>query len=175
MIMKTRSLLIALFGILLVSCNTRDPFFEFNAETSVRVELGLSILETHNYIQPNVIIPYNSAVNNFGINQEDIDEVLPYGARIYPKFGDEINLEFINQINVYLIDTENNRRREIFYLENIPFGNKTEITLLPSIQDITGLVTNDKAVLEVSLELRQFPPTSFDLELSMNFAGFATE
>ncbi len=54
-------------------------------------------------------------------------------------------------------------------------GQKTEIELLPTLIDITDLVVNDQAIIETSIELRQFPPSSFDMRVQMLFSGFGTE
>ena len=158
------------------ACSPREPFFDFNAETFFTINLGLSILETHNFIKSDIIVPLESSITNLGVAREDVTEVLPFACRLVPRFGDEISLEFINAVNVYIIDPESLRRREIFYLDFVPLGDRTEIQLLPSLQDIsTGLLQNDRAIIEVSVELRQFPPSTFDIEVLMNFAGYIAE
>jgi hypothetical protein len=93
-----------------------------------------------------------------------------------PKFGDEINLDFINSVNVYIItDPAQQKRKELFYMDFVRPGEKTEIELLPTLVDISDLIENDQAIIEISIELRQFPPSSFDMRLQMQFSGFASE
>jgi len=172
--MRTHSLIFLVF-LFMLSCSTREPSFDFNARSDFRVDLGLSIIETHNYVKSNVIIPLEASIQNLGFSTLDVTEVVPFEARIQPRFNDNVNLDFINSVNIYLIEPDNLRRREIFYAENLPFGQKTDIELIPTLLDITPYIQNDRGILEVSIELRQFPPTSFEMDVLMNFAGFVSE
>lgn len=164
-----------LIGICFLSCGTRESLFEVNSETEFRIELGLSIIETHKYVRSNVRIPVRQTIDNLGFMPDDISEVLPLRAVLEPKFGDNVNLDFINGVNIFIIDPELLRPREIFYFDLIPFGQKTEIELLPTLTDISDLLQNDQAIIEVSIDLRQFPPSSFDMEVRMQFSGYASE
>ena len=164
-----------LVAIMLSSCSSREPFFEMNAETEFQISLGLSLIETHNFVRPNVIFPLNSSIQNLGLSELEVTEVVPFTARIQPKFQDEVNLDFINSVNIYIIDQQNLRRRELFYAENIPFGQKQDIELIPTLIDIIPYVENDQALIEVSIELRQFPPLTFDMDVFMSFGGFVSE
>ncbi len=160
---------------LLCGCSTRDALFEVNAQMDFRVDLGLSILETLNVVKGNVAIPLELTVQSTGISSSDITEVLPFEAFLKPRFEDNVNLDFINSVNVYIIDPVELRRKELFYLDFVKFGQKSEIELIPTLIDISNYVVNDKAIIEVSLEFRQFPPKSFDMRVQMRFAGFSSE
>lgn len=166
---------VLLMVLLFCGCSTREALFEVNAQTDFRIDLGLSIIETHNFVKSNVSIPIDLTVQTTGISTADVSEVLPFEAFIKPKFEDNVNLDFINSVNVYIIDPVELRRREIFYLDFVRLGQKTEIELIPTLIDISNYVVNDKAIIEVSLEFRQFPPESFDLRAQMRFAGFSNE
>jgi len=135
----------------------------------------MSIIKTHNFVKANVSIPVNTSINNLGLNEEDVSEILPFSAFLRPKFGDEINLDFIHAVNIYIIDPVELKRRELFYMDFVRLGEKTEIELLPTLIDITDFVVNDQAIIETSIELRQFPPSSFDMRVQMLFSGFGTE
>lgn len=146
-----------------------------NSEVNFRVELGLSIIETHNFVLGNVSIPVQFSSQGLQLDAEESIEVLPFRAVLQSRFNEGINLDFINSINVYLIDPDGLRRRELFYLDFVPFGRKEEIELIPTLVNIFDLVENDQAVIEVSLDLRQFPPQSFEMLLDMQFSGFLIE
>jgi hypothetical protein len=157
------------------SCGTRDALFDVNAKTEIRIELGMNVVETHNFVKGSVGIPNNATISNLGLKAEDVSEILPLKAILKPKFGDEINLDFIHAVNIYIIDPVLLKRREIFYMDFIRGGEKTEIELLPTLVNVSDLVVNDRAIIEVSIELRQFPPSSFDMCVQMQFSGFASE
>ena len=156
-------------------CGTREALFDVNAKAEIDIELGMNLIETHNFVKPSIRIPLQATITNLGFKNEDIAETLPFSAIVKPRFGDNINLDFIHAINIYIIDPEQLKRREIFYLDFIQAGTKTEIELLPTLVDITDLLINDLAIVEISIELRQFPPSSFDLCMDMQFSGFMAE
>ncbi|MGA0232973.1 MAG: hypothetical protein ACO3MB_08895 [Saprospiraceae bacterium] len=162
-------------ALILCSCSTRDPLFDVNAQTNFTIQAGLSVLETHGIVKDMVIIPVELTINNLGFNAQDIDEIVPFSAFIRPRFNDNIDLDFINSVNVYLIESPDFRRRELFYLDFVNVGLKDEIELLPTLLDIRDLVKDDRAIIEIALEFRQFPPSTIDMRLDMRFSGFATE
>jgi hypothetical protein len=156
-------------------CGSRQSLFDVSAKTEFRVELGLSIIESHYFVKDNVAVPLSVTMNNIGLKKDDVAEIVPLTATLRPKFSDEINLDFIQAVNIYIINQNDLRKKEIFYMDFVQGGTKTEIQLLPTLIDITDLVINDKAIIEIKIELRQFPPSSFDMSLFMEFSGFATK
>ena len=119
--------------------------FDVNAQTNFTIQAGLSVLETHGIVKDMVIIPVELTINNLGFNAEDIDEIVPFSAFIRPRFNDNIDLDFINSVNVYLIESPDFRRRELFYLDFVNVGLKDEIELLPTLLDIRDLVKIGRA------------------------------
>jgi len=161
--------------IILSSCSPRETLFDVSAQMDFQIDLGLSILETHNFIKSKIIIPIDVTAANISVMESDIDEVAAQTAFLRPKFGDEIDLNFINSVQVSIIDQDQLRPREIFFMDFVRVGSKNEIELMPSLTDIKDLVIGDKATIEVSLRFRQFPPQTFELDLDMTFGAFATE
>jgi len=164
-----------ILAITFVSCSSRETLFDVTARMDFKVDLGLSILETHNFIKSRIVIPIDLTASNNGISFSDIDQVVAQSAFLRPKFGDEINLDFINSVQISIIDQDQLRPREIFFMDFVPIGAKTQIELMPSLTDIKELVVGDKATLEVSLRFRQFPPQTFEMDLDMTFGAFAIE
>lgn len=165
----------SLILLLFIGCGTRQSVFEINGNTDIEIKLGLSLVEAHFIVKDQVRIPFNTTMNNLGFKPDEIAEVNPLTCIFRPKFGDEIDLDFINALNVYIIDPVEFKQKEIFYLDFIQGGEKTEIELLPTLIDITDYLINDRAIIEVRLDLRQFPPQTFDLSLDMGFAAYPSE
>ncbi len=160
---------------ILISCSSRETLFNVTSRMDFKIDLGLSILETHNFIKNKIIIPIDVTASTAGIMNSDIDQVVAQTAYLRPKFGDEINLDFINSVQISIVDQEQLKPREIFFMDFVRFGAKTEIELMPSLTDIKDLVIGDKATIEISLRFRQFPPQTFEMDLDMTFAAFAIE
>ncbi|MBT8232617.1 MAG: hypothetical protein HKO66_09580 [Saprospiraceae bacterium] len=140
-----------------------------------RIDLGLSTLEAHSFIKSQIPIPLQFALNNNGLTDADLDQVVAQRAFLRPKFGDEINLDFVNTVKVSIVDPVTLRPKEIFFMDFVNFGFKTEIELMPSLTDIKDIVINDNATIEVKLQFRQFPPQTFEMDLDMTFGAFAIE
>lgn len=173
---KIQHFLIFSLSLLLVSCSSVDMLFEVNAETEFRIELGLSTNASHYYPNPNILIPYTSSLNASGFSKDDISKFIASRATLRPKFGESVNLDFVHNVNVFIIDpNDSSRRKEIFYLENIQAGEKNEILLFNTLNDITDFLVDDRAIIETRLELRQFPPSSFQIALDMTFTALASE
>ena len=174
-IVRIRSFIFLFLILLLSACGVRDPLFNIGSRTDFSVSLGLSIIESHFFVKDNVSIPIELSMSNLGFVEGDIAEIVPFAAFLRPKFGDNVDLDFINRVNVFIVDQDDFRKKEIFYLDFVQIGSKTEIELIPTLIDIKDLVINDRAIIEVRLDLRQFPPATFDMQVDMEFAGFATE
>ena len=173
---KIQQIFIISLAVLSVSCSNVDMLFEVDAETELRVELGLSTNDAHYYPNPNILIPYTSTLNATGFSKDDISKFIASRATLRPKFAEIVNLDFIHNVNVFIIDpNDTSRRKEIFYQENIQFGEKNEIRLFNTLNDITDFIANDRAIIETRLELRQFPPSSFDMLVDMTFTALAEE
>jgi len=173
---KIQHIFLILISLYLVSCGNIDSLFEVRAESQFRIELGLNTLEAHYFRSTDVLIPYTTQLNGTGLVQDDITKFIASRAELRPKFGEQMNLDFINSVNVYILDpTDFNRRKEIFYIDFVEIGQANEIRLFNALNDITEFLVNDRAVIETRLEFRQFPPSSFDMRLDMTFSALAEE
>lgn len=160
----------------LFSCSTVDTLFEVDGFTEFRIELGMNTLEAHYFPTPNVSLPYRIQLSNSGLEDEDLSKFIASRAFLVPKFGDNQNLDFIHAVNVFILDpTDLTKRKEIFYNDFIDAGTKNEIRLLNTLNDVTDFIVGDRAIIETRIELRQFPPSSFDMRLDMTFTALASE
>ena len=173
---KLKSLCYSIVVCCLFSCGSSDALFTVDTFTDFTVTLGLNTIEAHYFVNQNVPVTLQTQLDNLNFTEDDIMMVVSDRATLYPKFNANIDLDFINDVNVYLLDPDNfNKRTEIFYREFIPGGSKSEIQLLSNIPDITDYLLDDKVIVEVRLELRRFPPSTFDVRLDMSFGVFIEE
>ncbi|NNE27201.1 MAG: hypothetical protein HKN09_10185 [Saprospiraceae bacterium] len=160
----------------LLSCGSTDAVFNVDTFTDFRITLGLNTIEAHYFVNQNVPVTLRTQLDNLNFTEEDIMQVVSDRALLYPKFNSNIDLDFINDVNVYLVDPDDfNKRTEIFYREFVPGGSKTEIQLFSNIPDVSDYLLKDKLIVEVRLELRRFPPSTFDARLDMSFGVFIEE
>ena len=173
---KLKILFSSLIICCLMSCGSSDALFTVDTFTDFRVTLGLNTIEAHYFVDQNVPITLRTQLDNLNFTEDDIMMVVSDRALLYPRFNAAVDLDFINDVNVFLVDPDNfNRRTEIFYREFIPGGSKSEIQLLSNIPDISDYLLKDKVIVEVKLELRRFPPSTFDARLDMSFGVFIEE
>ncbi len=158
------------------SCNSNDALFDVETFTEFQITLGLNTLAAHYFVNQNVPITLNTQLDNLNLSHMDITQVVANRATLYPKFNDNVSLEFIHSINIFLIDPDDmTKRKEIFFMDPVQLGQKSEIQLFSNIPDLTELLSNDKAIIETRLEFRQFPPATFDVRIDMSFSVFVEE
>lgn len=174
---KNLKVILPLFLLLsLSSCGSDEALFKVETFTEFKIVLGLNTIETHYFINQNVPLTYEAQLNNASINDSDVKQVLSNQALLYAKSNNNVDLDFIHAVNVFLLNPDDlNDRTEIFFMDAIPLGQKDRIQLFSNISDLTQLMNNDKLIVETCLEFRQFPPATFDVRLDMDFGVFVEE
>lgn len=170
-----KNLLFILFpAFLMLSCSSSDDrLFEIDNEIDYVIPGALNLVETHFFPVNNVPTLWDAYLDNNGFTEDQLGDILPVKATIVSKFGE--NLNFINQISVWMYDTNFDNGREIFYMDPVDFGSKTEIELFSNIAELSSLIKQGSVLLELRITLRNVVATSTDLRLSMNFAVFPIE
>jgi len=172
----TRILFFSLISVLFLSCNSKDALFEIEMFTDFQISLGLNTLEAHYFVDTNTPATLSGQLQNLNIDPSEVSQVVANGATLRPKFGGEIDLDFINSVNVFLVDpVDLNRRTEIFFMDFVKFGTKDEIQLFSSISNVTELLLKNNLRIETRLEFRQFPPQTFEVIIDMGFSVFVEE
>lgn len=160
----------------LFSCGSEDAALSINSFVEFQVPPGLNSLETHYFIENDVPIQLETRTRDAGWQMDDLKSFLAGDATLMPGNGFEFDLGFIRSVNIFLIDPQDiTKRHEIFYLDIVQPGAKTEIRLFNNITDLKELIENDKADLEVGLEFYAPPTSTFDFRLNMSFGVYLNE
>ena len=176
MLKKIFSFPICVVFLILTSCGSQEALFQVETFTDFQISLGLNTLEAHYFVNQNVPVTLRTQLDNLKVNEADISQVVANEAVLYPKFNDNVSLEFIHDVNIFIVDPQNtDRRKEIFFREAIPAGQNTGIQLLSTISDLTEFMLDDKIIVETRLEFRQFPPATFDVRVDMKFGVYIEE
>lgn len=169
--MISKKVLVLVLPLLFFSCSKNEVLFEVETFMDASVIAGSSTLLTHVYTQE-VIFPYSGRLSAFDLTSEEIAEVLPQRAIIYPLFGENVDLDFIDVITINAVNPDDsNDTKEVYYLEPVPLGSKQEIELFPSLPDIKDFINDDRLILQMELRYRLFPPRTFDLRTEMTFGA----
>jgi len=159
----------------LLSCSSQDAILEVNTFKEFNITAGLSTLEAHYFTRQNIPILFETQTNNSNIPIEDISSFTPSRANLVPGNGLNFDLSFIRSVNVFLLDPDDPEKRfEIFYMDLVEPGEKSEIRLFNNITDLKDILENDRANIGTRLEFYSPPPSSFDFRLNMTFAVFTS-
>ncbi|HMP30399.1 MAG TPA: hypothetical protein PKD85_12415 [Saprospiraceae bacterium] len=159
--------------VLLVStagCVTRDDeYVEAKLTAVFDVPANLNPIETHYIIVRDVKALYTQTLATRGLEQKDIARVLAHRCRMYGRFGGT-NLSIFSNISIRALSKDgNNRRSEMFYLDEIPFNGRSELQLLSSISELKPTMEVETFDLEIRLQIRGFVPTSIPLQIDFSY------
>lgn len=168
-----RVILLFLSFSFLLSCSEDDvPLFVMQSETDFVIPAGLNVIETHFFVQRNVPTFFKSVSS---VDSSQVSQVIARRGLLKPVF-DIIDLDYINSVNVYLLNPDNpQERKEIFFMDFIQFGNKQEINLFNTILDVKEHLVNDLMNLEIAINFRQVPIRTIDFRLEMSFSAYGYE
>jgi hypothetical protein len=80
-----------------------------------------------------------------------------------------VNLDFIDKVSVLIYDPFNPTNRiEFFYMDPVPFKNKTGIELFPGIADISEWMEREYFGVEIRLNYRQVTPSLIQMRLDFD-------
>jgi len=169
-----RAFLLVISFCILFSCSSDDNrIFEIDNELDFIIPGGLNLIETHFFPVNNVPTLWNAYLNNNGFSEDQLGDILPVRASIESRFGQDLN--FIDRVSVWMYDTSFENGREIFYMDPVDLGSKTEIELFSNIAELSELITQGNVLIELRLTLRNITATSTDLRLRTNYAVFPIE
>ena len=154
-----------------LSCNKLpDPQFTFSTSVNFDIPPSLNTVETHYFTLPNTPTFIDLSLAQEGFTKDDVTSIISQNAR-FTEVDQNIDLDFINSIVVNVYTEEKNV--ELFYLENIQFGNKDDIFLLASISELVEMLNQDFVNFEVGLRFRQIPPPNFRADVELDFSVYA--
>jgi len=142
-------------------------------DTDFSLPGGLNQIETHYFVNNQVSTFWNTFSDASGLNESLIGSVFPNRATITSRFGE--NLGHIVNVSVWIYDTSYENGTEIFYMEPVQQGDKTEIRLFSNITEVSDWIKNDKVLIELRIQVRQLIGATRDVRLNMDFAVFEKE
>jgi len=159
----------------LVSCGKNEPIFRISTFIDFTIPAGSSSVTILGF-ENEVIFPFETQLNNLGGTVPAIMSVNANNAIFYPRFDPEVNLDFINVIEINVLDQDDlTFSREVFHFDPIPFGTKNDIELFPSLPDIKSLIKDEKLLVQVELQFRAPPPRNIDIRIEMQFDAIEQE
>ncbi len=171
-----RIFLYVLITLLLTSCGSDNKvLFDMEMTHDFVLLAGLNTTETHYFIRENVNTFFSSHLNGSSASIDDIKTIVANRAQLKDKFGD-IYFDFIQSISIHAfhpLDPSN--KKELFYMDFVPFDEDETLNMFSSIADLTDLLTNDLVNLEIKIKLRTITPTSIDTRLTMSFSVIEKE
>jgi len=133
---------------------------------------GLGTVQTHVFRVFDVPTLFEETINTSNITLESITQIQSSFGSFAGKF-ESIDLNFIDGMTVHILeDATTGDRTELFYLDVVPLGNKTEIKLLASTSELKDLLSQETIDLELSLRFRQFLSQNFTGEFDLSFGIF---
>jgi hypothetical protein len=117
----------------------------------------------------NVPVFYNTTISNNSLDDTNA-EVLPYSCIIRGAFAD-IPYDFLQDIAVYAVSIKNPTvKKEMFYLENIPYNQGPILELFPSINNLKDIMQEDIIDIEVRVNLKKFVPLEFISDITFKYS-----
>lgn len=144
-----------------------DHFVDFT------IQPGLNTFETHIYQVSPLASVLDANLSARGYSRADVDAIVPQSAILRGVFQD-VDLDFIHRVSVRVFDPfDPGNNLEFFYLDPVPFRNKTAIQLFPGIADVTQWFDAPYFGVESRLDFRQVTPTlvPMRLEFTMRVLG----
>jgi hypothetical protein len=144
-----------------LSCkqDKRQELFILTDFVDFEIQPGLNTFDTHFYVIGPKISKLHAQLTATGRTPGDVKTIEPRRAFLASVFED-INLDFIHRVSVYIFDPFNTSDKiEFFYLDPVPFKNKTGIQLFPGIADIHEWMEREYFGIEIRLDFREVTPT----------------
>ncbi len=160
---------------ILVSCkkDNREELFELNYFIDFEIPPGLNTFDTHIWTVSPLNSQFDAKLASSGHTINDVGAVEPKEGNLGSVFQD-VNLNYIHRASVYIFDPFNPADKiEFFYLDPIPYKNKTVIQLFPGIANIQEWVERGFFGVEVHLDFREITPalTQMRLEFDLRTMG----
>ncbi len=159
--------------LLLPGCNSdNSEIHELDTFFDIEIPAGLNTIESHFFLVENVPTFISGFLENGQYTEDDLVRVNGVTATFMTRFSN-LDLDFIDRMTIHALDANNPTvKRELFYLEFIPFGSKTEIQLIPSIENVADFFCKDFVDIEFRVDLRGFLPNPIDGRVEMRLHIF---
>ena len=154
----------------MVSCkkDNREELFELNYFIDFEIPPGLNTFDTHIWTVSPLNSQFDSKLASSGHVVNEVGAVEPKEGDLSSVFED-VNLNFIHRVSVYIFDPFNPANKiEFFYLDPVPFKNKTVIHLFPGISNVQEWIESGFFGVEVRIDFREITPAVTQMRLDFN-------
>ncbi len=171
--MNTRILigLLTLFSVLSCNKDSREVLFKLTyppPPISFEILPGLNTFDTHIYTISPIPSRYKETLQSYGRSDDEVVAIQAYEGILSSLFQD-IDLDFIHRVSIHIFDPfDPENKIEFFYMDPVPFRDKTVVQLFPGIADISEWVKMDHFGLEIRLDFRQNSPTFFEMKFDFD-------
>ncbi len=156
-----------------LSCTKDKPIlFVGNFDADLEIPAGLNTVETHYFILRNIPVYFIQNALLAGIDTSKISNISAGRGSINHILGTQ-DLDFINTVSIYAVSKNDPTvKREMFYLDFVPFATRREIRLLSSTTELKDILKEDVIDLEVRLLFRSFVPNTLRVKLNLGYTVF---
>lgn len=171
--MNMRNKLVGIVAFVIVGfmqCNPDDivPGFEMSYNRDFEIFAGLNTFDTHVFRLPNFDAAYDLYLNNNGVTDADVKQIVPKFFRITNLTGN-ITFEDLWRVRLFMVKTDGTLEREIAFLEPIPNNIGYQINLVPTLADSKIILESGEFDLLLKLNYRTIPAQSIDARMSIVF------
>lgn len=161
----------------LASCtdSTTDYVAERNnMVATIDIPFGLNNLETHYFRINNVDLLFTETMSANGLKLDPKYKVSGAKGRLLSRLG-QLDFATFSKVRIYAVSPDDeNVRREIYYQENIPFTQSTELKLLTSLSNIRD-VMNDKDEIHLDIAINFRGISAIDSKVDFEFGYVVVE
>lgn len=159
--------------LLFTGCTKQTPsLYEVNLEREFDIPAGLNNIETHYLFLRNVPTFYKQFATANGVDSAGIQSVRAARGLLTSQFQN-INFDFIDRISISVVSRNDpNIRREMYYLDEVPFNTGPELRLLSSVTELREVIREEFVDIEIRLNLRVSSGTSIRTKLNFSYAVF---
>lgn len=156
-----------------ISCDKeRRVSFLGEFDASFDIPSGLNTIETHFFVLRNVPTFYSTKAALAGVDTSNVANINS-GKGLMKNIFSSQHLDFIEEISVLAISRKNPEiRREMYYLEFVPFNTNTEMRFLSSTTELKEVLSEDFIDLEVRINLRSFVPGNIRTTLNLSYVVY---
>jgi hypothetical protein len=171
--MKLRLFFLSVLFISSFSCTKDKPIlFVGNFDADLEIPAGLNTVETHYFILRNIPVYFLQNALLSGVDTSKISNISAGRGSINHILGSQ-DLDFISTVSIYVVSRKNPTvKREMFYLDFVPFATRREIRLLSSTTELKDVLKEDVVDLEVRLLFRSFVPNTLRVKLNLGYTVF---
>lgn len=150
----------------------QDIKYEVPIEVDFVIGGGLNTIETHYFTIRNIRTLFEDAASTNNVDPQTIKNIIAYRAIMTTRFNDE-SLDFIQDIAVYAVSKKDpNVKREMYYLEFVPFETNTELNLLSSTTSLKEILQEETIDIEVRINIRRFFSRDIGARINFSYAVF---